>query len=179
VISGTPGTSIMAGSGYNFQPGATDADGDRLSFSISNKPAWASFSTATGRLSGTPGTGNIGTYGNIVISVTDGTTRASLPAFSIRVDATSVQTGSITLSWKAPIKRADGTPLSLADIDGYRVHYGKTAGNYTSHVTLADGSAQQMILTDLPLGSYYLVMTTYDVDGRESGYSPVVIKNVQ
>jgi hypothetical protein len=184
VISGTPGSTVVVGSAYSFQPSATDADGDALSFSISNEPAWASFSGTSGRLSGTPGTGSAGSYGNIVITVSDGTASASLPAFSIRVDAApaqtgTVQTGSITLNWKAPVTRADGTPLSLADIDGYRIHYGKSAGNYTSHVNVADGTAQSVILTDIPLGTYYLVMSTYDVDGRESGYSSVVSKNVQ
>ncbi len=178
VISGTPATSVVAGSAYAFQPSATDADGNILSFSIGNKPAWASFSTSTGRLSGTPGTGNVGTYGNIVISVTDGKASASLPAFSIRVDSTSVKTGSITLSWTAPVKRSDGTPLSLADIDGFHIHYGKTAGSYTSQVNVADGTAQKVNLTNLASGTYYLVMSTYDVNGRESGNSSMVTKSV-
>jgi hypothetical protein len=130
-------------------------------------------------LSGTPGTGNVGTYGNIVIKVSDGTASASLPAFSIQVVAPPVQTGSIRLSWKAPVARADGTPLSLADIDGYRIHYGSSAGSYTNHIDLADGTAQSVVLTDVPLGTYYLVMTTYDVDGRESNYSDVISVVVQ
>jgi len=88
-------------------------------------------------------------------------------------------TGRLSLSWRAPVARADGTPLSLADIDGYRIHYGKSSGNYTSHVTLADGTAQSVTLTDLPVGTYYMVMTTYDVDGRESGYSSQVSKTAQ
>ena len=37
----------------------------------------------------------------------------------------SATTGSLALSWSAPVARADGTPLSLADIDGYRIHYGE------------------------------------------------------
>ena len=90
-----------------------------------------------------------------------------------------MQTGSITLSWNAPVARSDGTPLSLADIDGYRIHYGTSAGSYTNHVDLADGSAQSVVLTDLPVGTYYLVMTTYDVDGRESSYSDVISVVVQ
>lgn len=179
VISGIPATSVLAGSSYNFQPTAADANRDRLRFSIANKPAWANFSGRTGRLSGTPGAGGVGTYSNIVIAVTDGKASASLPAFAIRVDATTVQTGSLTLSWKAPVTRADGTPLSLADINGYRIHYGKSAGDYTSHVDLVDGTAQQVTLTDLPLGTYYLVMMTYDVTGLESGYSSEVTKKVQ
>ena len=88
-------------------------------------------------------------------------------------------TGSLALNWKAPVSRTDGTPLSLADIDGYRIHYGKSSGNYTNHFTLADGTAQKVKLTNIPVGTYYLVMTTYDVYGRESGYSPQVIKTVQ
>jgi len=179
VIGGSPASSVVAGSAYSFQPGASDADGDTLSFSISNKPSWASFSSSTGRLNGTPGTGSVGSYGNIVITVSDGTASASLPAFSIRVDAPPVQTGSITLTWNAPVARADGTPLSLADIDGYRIHYGNTAGSYPNHIDLADGTAQSVVLTDLPLGTYYLVMTTYDVDGRESSFSDVKSMVVQ
>ncbi len=179
VISGTPSTTVLTDSAYSFQPTATDADADPLSFSISNMPAWASFSTTTGQLSGTPGAGSVGTYSNIVISVTDGKVSASLPAFAIQVDAVTVQTGSLALSWEAPVTRADGTPLSLADINGYRIHYGRSASDYTSQVDLADGTAQQVTLTDLPLGTYYLVMTTYDVTGLESGYSSAVTKNVQ
>ena len=109
------------------------------------------------------------------------TTSGSTTSGSTTVSGTSdpVQSGKLTLRWTAPVTRTDGTPLSLADIDGYRVHYGQSAGNYTHHFTLADGTAQTVILTDLPVGTYHLVMTTYDVDGRESGYSSVVSKTVQ
>ena len=91
----------------------------------------------------------------------------------------TVSPGSLALSWMAPVARADGTPLSLADIDGYRIHYGQSTGNYTSHVNVADGTAQSAVLNNIPLGTYYLVMTTYDVDGRESVYSTEVSKTVQ
>ncbi len=83
------------------------------------------------------------------------------------------------MSWTAPVKRSNGTPLSLADIDGFRIHYGKSAGSYTNHINVADGTAQKVTLTDIPVGTYYLVMTTYDVAGRESGNSSMVSKNVQ
>jgi hypothetical protein len=108
-------------------------------------------------------TGTSTTSGNTTVSGTSGTVKA----------------GSMTLNWTAPVARADGTPLSLADIDGYRIHYGKSSGNYTSHVTLADGTAQRATLTGIPVGTYYMAMTTYDVDGRESGYSAQVIKTVR
>lgn len=85
LISGSPAATIVTGSAYNFTPGASDADGNTLIFSIQNKPSWASFSASTGRLSGTPTSANVGAYSNIVIAVSDGAVSASLPAFAIQV----------------------------------------------------------------------------------------------
>ncbi len=53
-ITGIPATRVTAGKAYGFTPTAKGADGNTLQFSVSNKPSWATFSTATGRLSGTP-----------------------------------------------------------------------------------------------------------------------------
>jgi len=85
VISGTPATTVVARTTYHFLPVASDPDGDKLTFSISNQPAWAVFSTKTGRLTATPGISRVGTTSNIVISVSDGRQRVSLPPFSVTV----------------------------------------------------------------------------------------------
>ena len=94
VISGQPGTSVRAGTAYTFTPAASDPDADKLTFSVSNRPSWLSFSSSTGTLSGTPGAANVGSYSNIVISVSDGMTSAALPAFSIQVTAALTISGS-------------------------------------------------------------------------------------
>ena len=78
-ISGQPSTAVVQGTAYRFQPSASDPDGDTLTFSVSNLPSWASFDTARGILSGTPGAGDVGNYGNITITVSDGQLSASLP----------------------------------------------------------------------------------------------------
>ena len=180
VISGSPATSVTAGTSYSFTPKASDADGDALSFRIANIPGWASFSQRTGILSGTPDNGDAGTYSNIVISVSDGQDTAALPAFSIRVlAAQETSLGGLTLKWTAPTSRADGTPLSLADIDGYRIYYGNSSGNYSDTLDVSDGSAQSASVTGIPAGVYYLVMTTYDNAGRESQYSAEISKRAQ
>jgi hypothetical protein len=184
VISGMPATSVAEGSDYNFQPTASDPDsGDSLSFSINTQPAWASFDDKTGRLYGMPKNGDVGSSG-IVISVTDGIETVSLPAFSIRVDpapapAPAPALGSFRVSWTAPVARADGTPISLADINGYHIYYGESSGSYPNSVDVADGAEVTWAVNDVPVGSYYVVMTTYDVDGRESAYSLEVSKTAQ
>ncbi|MEZ5543436.1 MAG: putative Ig domain-containing protein [Pseudomonadota bacterium] len=177
VISGSPARSVEAGSAYSFQPGASDADGDTLTFRISGKPAWASFDTGTGRLSGTPA--NAGNFGNIVISVTDGTASASLPAFAIDVTAAPVTVGSFTLSWTAPTGRSDGTALSLSEIGGYHIYYGTTAGNYPNSVDVSDGSATTATVQGLTVGTYHAVMTSYDSNGLESARSADIVKQAQ
>jgi len=86
VISGAPTISVTQNSSYSFTPTASDADGDNLSFSVSNNlPSWLSFNSTTGTISGTPGAANIGTTPSIVISVSDGTHTTPLDAFSITV----------------------------------------------------------------------------------------------
>ncbi len=87
VISGTPGSSVSAGQSYLFQPQASDAAGEPLTYAISNCPVWAMFDTATGKLSGTPNSSQVGNYTNIDISVSDGKTSVGLPMFSIAVKA--------------------------------------------------------------------------------------------
>jgi len=84
VITGSPAT-ISTASGYSFIPAASDPDGDRLTFSIQNKPAWAFFDSGTGALSGMPKVSDVGTYNNIVIAVTDGVATNQLSPFSIAV----------------------------------------------------------------------------------------------
>lgn len=84
-ISGTPSTSVTAGRPYRFQPIASDPEGKFLTFSIVNRPTWASFSSTTGVLSGTPTSADTGSYPSILISVSNGTTSAALPAFNLIV----------------------------------------------------------------------------------------------
>jgi len=89
-IFGEPITSIETEQLYSFNVRATDADDDRLRFSIRNMPTWLSFHKPTGALSGTPLSTDIGVYENITISVSDGIDPVSFPPFSITVNESSV-----------------------------------------------------------------------------------------
>ena len=85
VISGTAPTSVQANSPYSFTPVASDPDGDALTFSAVAIPPWATLDPVNGNISGTPSDAQVGIYGGIVITVSDGTATASLPGFSIEV----------------------------------------------------------------------------------------------
>ena len=179
VIGGVPATSVVANNGYLFQPNATDADNDSLTFSVTNLPMWAGFDASTGRIAGSPDDNDVGTYDGIIISVTDGQDIAQLQPFGITVDPDQSQTGALTLGWTAPTTRADGSPLTMSDIEGFRIHYGNTPGGYTDTVTVTGGSAVTTTISNLPAGTYYLVMTAYDVSGLESDYSAEISKQTQ
>lgn len=174
-ISGSPAKSVDAGSSYSFRPTARDADNDTLAFSISNRPSWAAFSTATGQLSGTPTPAQTGTYSNIVISVSDGKARAALPAFSIAVVATS--NGGATLSWLPPTQNTDGS--ALLDLAGYRIYYGASPDTLVHTVQIANAGVTAYVFDDLAPGTYYFAVSAYTSAGGESGKSNVASKIVR
>ena len=85
---------------------------------------------------------------------------------------------SVALAWVAPVEREDGTPISMAEIAGYRVYYGTAQGSYPNQVDIADKNTMQTTLSDLETGTYYIVVTTYDMDGRESTFSQEVTASI-
>lgn len=121
VISGIPATSLNQDTAYSFIPTASDVDTtDVLTFSITNKPTWASFNTATGALTGTPAGTDTGKTIGIVISVSDSITSTALPAFDIEVISTidplqPVVTAPATLDVNAT---ALFTPITLRQLLG-------------------------------------------------------------
>jgi hypothetical protein len=171
-ISGAPATSVNSGTAYSFQPAAADADGDTLSYQVQNKPAWATFSTTTGRLSGTPITA--GAYGNIVISVSDGQASASLPAFSITVAQPT--NGSATLSWTSPTENTDGT--ALTNLAGFRIQYGSSPTALTQTIQVANPGLATYVVTGLSSGNWYFAVRAYSSSGAESANSNTVSKAI-
>jgi len=112
-VSGTPATTVAADNHYSFRPtlGSIPADGS-VSFSIRNKPSWATFAVSSGELSGTPSTPDKGVYPNIVISATTGSAISELPAFSIEVTAASTSSSSSSSgAGAAATQSASGTMI--------------------------------------------------------------------
>ncbi len=90
LINGVPSAIITTGSSYQFMPESSDPENANLTFQITNKPLWLSFNPATGELSGTPASSDVGLFSDILVTVSDGVHVSSLPPFSITVEEKSL-----------------------------------------------------------------------------------------
>jgi hypothetical protein len=176
-ISGTPSNTVTEGKAYAFQPSATDSAGKTLSYSVSNKPSWATFSIATGLLSGTPT--STGSYANIVVSASDGTASGALPAFSIAVVApTPVSgTGSATLAWTDPTLNTNGS--SLTNLAGVHLFYGQSQSSLSNEITVPSTSENTYTISGLASGTWYFAATAYTTSGVQSALSAIGTKTIQ
>jgi hypothetical protein len=177
-ISGTPPKSVVTGNLYSFTPTAKDANGDTLAFSIANKPGWATFSTTTGKLSGTPSSAQTGTYSNIAIKVSDGKGgSASLPAYAITVSSGSTTSGSATLSWTPPTQNSNGT--TLTNLAGYRIYYGTSASTMNRTIQVANPGLSRYVVENLSAATWYFTVRAYTTAGVESASSNTAAKTVR
>jgi len=175
-ISGTPTAQATAGQPYSFTPTTTDPSGGTLSFSVQNMPSWATFSTTTGKLGGTPASANIGTFVNIVISVSDGKTSAALAPFSIAVAAAPVVTGSANLIWVAPTANTNGTPLT--DLAGFTINFGNSPSALTQTVNVPNAMATTYTVQGLAAGTWYFTVAAYTSAGTQGAPSDVASKTI-
>ena len=176
-ITGTPATTATVGTAYAFTPTAKDANGDALTFKVSGQPSWATFSTSTGKLSGTPSAA--GSTSAIIISVTDGKATTALPTFAINVSSSSpgTTTGAATLSWSPPTRNTDGS--TLTNLAGYKINYGTSASSLTKSITVSNPGIASYVVENLTAGTWYFAIKAYTGTGTESALSSVATKSVR
>lgn len=173
-IQGTPAEAVSANSYYLFEPTASDADGDTLTFTIENKPEWLSFDASSGSISGTPAEQDVGYTSNVKIGVSDGQTTVYLPSFDIEV----VAAGSLatTLTWNPPTENADGS--ALTDLAGYKIYYGLNPGFMTSSVNLDNPGLSAYTVENLTANTYYFSAKAVNSSGIESDLSNIVVRQI-
>lgn len=176
VISGTPATSVSAGSTYAFEPAAKDPDGKALSFSVKNKPSWASFSIANGLLDGKPSSTQTGTYADIIISASNGQYSSVLPAFSITVKPASSTTGTAKVSWVLPTENANGS--ALTNLAGVRIYYGTSESDLSKSLQVSGTSTRSYTVSGLSAGTWYFGAEAYTTTGMASRLSSIVSKTI-
>jgi hypothetical protein len=168
-ISGTPSGSVNVNSAYSFTPTVSNPAGGTLTFTIQNKPSWLSFNSANGQLSGTPTAANAGTYSNVLISASNGTSSASLAPFSVTVNQAS--NGTATLDWTAVTQNSNGT--TLTNLAGYNIRYGTSATNLNQTIQVTNPSLTAYVITNLSSGTWYFAVDAYTSGGVEGTLSNV------
>jgi hypothetical protein len=180
-ISGTPTTTTVADRTYTFQVAATDTDNRSITYSIKNKPSWATLNAQTGALTGYPYASNVGTFSGIVITASDGVSSASLPAFSITVEkpgsSVSSSSGTATVNWQPPTENNNGTVIT--NLAGYTIEYGTNKSNLTSSVKVANPGLTSYVIENLAAGTYYFGVIAYNSAGQTSSMSGVASKTIK
>ena len=172
-IIGDPDSAVMINEWYEFEPRAEDPDGDSLTFEIQNRPEWTIFDPLTGRLYGQPTIGNLGTYENIVLSVSDGEKIDEL-RFSVTVTDTAL--GSVSLDWLAPTENEDGT--ALTDLAGFKLYYGKDSEMYSNEIVIPSAGTTNYVVDNLLPDTYYFAATAFNTAGVESSLSSETVRVV-
>jgi hypothetical protein len=174
-ITGSPATEVTAGTEYSFQPAVSEAT-TAVTYSITGQPAWASFSTTTGALTGTPTAAEVGSTGEITITASDSSSTAALTPFVIEVKAASATgTGSATLTWAAPTHNTDGSPVT--GLVGYHIYYGTSQSDPSKSINVA-ATSTSYVVEGLAPGTYYFTVVAYNTFGMDSSDSNVAVKTI-
>jgi hypothetical protein len=173
-LVGTPATVMWQGDTYSFAARATDPDGDVLAFEIENRPSWATFDAASGRLHGVPELADVGETLSIRVGVSDGQHRVWLPPFDLTVRA--VSHGSVLVTWEAPTENTDDSPLQ--DLAGFKI-YGGTDPDATLTMATVGSGISAYRFDGLTAGVYHFSTTALNSQGLESEPSDVAVMVVR
>lgn len=163
------------GETFSVEPTAVGADRNALRFSATNLPPWASIDPETGRITGTPGPGDLGVHELITIVAAGNGRRAESAPFTITVVG-DANTGVATLRWEAPPSKLDGSPLD--DLAGYRILYGRSADDLDQSVLINDPAITSYEFTELAKGLWYFAVVAVNAGGLEGPPTVISTKSI-
>lgn len=176
-ISGTITDIARVGVTYDYQPEATDPDGDALRFSAPNLPPWASMDPTNGRITGTPGENDVGIHESISIVVADATHETSTAQFSITViEEVEAGAGVASLQWELPPSKVDGSPLD--DLAGFRILYGHDSADLDRSVLISNPATTSYEFSTLGTGVWYFAVVAVNAGGLEGPPTTVIPKSI-
>jgi fibronectin type III domain protein len=76
------------------------------------------------------------------------------------------QARAATLEWTVPTTQTDGA--MLADLAGYRIHYGKSASTLDKTIEVRNPTISAYVVEGLAPGTYYFAVTAFTSKNHES-----------
>lgn len=90
--------------------------------------------------------------------------------------SSGAESGSVALSWTPPDFNTDGS--ALADLSGYRIAYGREAGNFSESIWITDPTTTAYVIDYLSAGTWYFAIVALNSEGMESDMSNVLSKTI-
>lgn len=162
-------TVVEEGTALVFQANAEDAEDGN----ISNNVTW--YSSIDGNI-GNFTTLSVGQH-VITASIADSEGLTSEATIALEVTALpEVVVYSISLTWQAPLTRADGTDLYSEELAGYKITMTESASGESNIIEVTDGLATSHVIDNLDAGDYSFTLQTRDVNGLiSSASSPILV----
>jgi len=85
-------------------------------------------------------------------------------------------TGTAILSWTAPTKNADGSPIT--GLAGYHIYYGTDPNHFTQTIKISGAASTKYVVNGLAAGTYYFAVSAYNAAGQESVKSNIASKSI-
>ena len=86
------------------------------------------------------------------------------------------QPGAAILEWTVPTTQTNGS--TLADLAGYRIHYGKSAAALDQTIEIRNPSVSRYVIEGLKPGMYYFAVTAFNARNHESERSNAGMKDI-
>jgi type IV pilus biogenesis protein CpaD/CtpE len=86
------------------------------------------------------------------------------------------QARAATVEWTAPTTQTNGA--TLADLAGYRIHYGLSANALTQTIEIKNPSVSTYVVEGLAPGTYYFAITAFSSRNLESERSNAGMKQI-
>ena len=184
-ITSTAVTSVNEDSAYSYTVTTSDPEGQSVTVSCTTCPSWASYSSSTGKLTGTPDNDDVGANA-VVLSATDGTT-AVTQSFTVTVANVNTM-GSVSLSGTTTEDQTLTATVSDPDgLSGVTISYqwqstdssGLSSGSWSD---ISGATSSTYTLTQSEVGKYIRVFVSYtDAQGgveSHTGMMGTVVANV-
>jgi Viral BACON domain len=151
-------------------------------WAASDSATWVSVTPVTGSLTNSAQVGvavniaglSAGTYSaTVTVRVDKGGSVAIPVTLTVAPSTTTSLSTPTTSMYRASLTWDLSTDASVA---GYKVYMGTTSGVYGTPITLANVTSY--VLNNLPVATYYFVVTSYNANGTESLPSNEVSKSI-